>query len=141
MIFTGFRDTDLKKIKKIKNNNNNNNKNPQKEEPASGLGIQIVFSPPCRQKNPHDFYWVQGYRSRSYFPHRARGFKLTIEANGDQAEEEEAVEHEDKEEAVATELDGDDCGFKRRSFTRFVKGFGRICGLKGKNKVKWPLKS
>ena len=54
MIFTGFRDTDL----------NNNNKiiiiiiNPQKEEAASGLGIQIVFSPPYRQKNPHDFYWV-----------------------------------------------------------------------------------
>ena len=57
MIFTWFRDTDLN------NNNNNNNKiiiiiikNPQKEEAASGLGIQIVFSPPYRQKNPHDFY-------------------------------------------------------------------------------------
>ena len=77
----------------------------------------------------------------SSFPHRANGFELTIRANRDQAEEEEAVEHEDKEEAVATELDRDDCGFKRRSFTRFVEGFGRICGLKGKNKVKWPLKS
>ena len=31
-------------------------------------------------------------------------------------------------------------GFRwRRSFTGFVEGFGRICGLKGKNKVKWPL--
>ena len=68
--------------------------------------------------------------------------QLTIKANGDQAEE-EVVEDEDKEEEeeAALELDNDDCSFKRRSFTRFVEGFGRICGLKGKNKVKWLLKS
>ena len=34
----------------------------------------------------------------SSFPHCAGGFELTIRANGDQAEEEEAVEDEDKEE-------------------------------------------
>ena len=69
--------------------------------------------------------------------------QLTIRANGDQSEEEEVVEDEDKEEEeeAAVELDNDDCSFKRRSFTRFVEGFGRICGLKGKNKVKWLLKS
>ena len=69
--------------------------------------------------------------------------QLTIRANGDQAEEEEVVEDEDKEEEeeAAVELDNDDCSFKWRSFTGFVEGFGRICGLKGKNKVKWLLKS
>ena len=69
--------------------------------------------------------------------------QLNIRANGDQAEEEEVVEDEDKEEEeeAAVELDNDDCSFKRRSFTGFVEGFGRICGLKGKNKVKWLLKS
>ena len=36
----------------------------------------------------------------SSFPHRVGGFELTIWANGDQAEEEEAVEDEDKEEAA-----------------------------------------
>ena len=71
----------------------------------------------------------------SSFPHRANGFELTIRANKDQAEEEEAIEDEDKEEAVA-ELDGDDCA---GGFTGFVEGSGRIYGLKGKNKVKCPL--
>ena len=36
----------------------------------------------------------------SSFPHDADGFELTIRANGDQAEEEEAVEDEDKEEVA-----------------------------------------
>ena len=99
MIFTGFRDTDLKKKKK----------KAMEEEP----------------KNPQI----------SSFPHHADGFELTIEVNGDHAEEEDAVEDEDKEEAVA-KLDGDDCA---DGFTGFVEGFGRICGLKGKNKVKYPL--
>ena len=36
----------------------------------------------------------------SSFPHHAGAFELTIGANGDQAEEEEAVEDEDKEEAT-----------------------------------------
>ena len=100
------------------------------------------------KKNRHNFYWVQGYISRSSFPHYAGGFELIIGANEDQAKEEEAVEdeeeeekEEEEEEEAAVELADDDCGFKQRSFTRFVEGFGRICGLKGKNKVKWPLKS
>ena len=135
MIFTRFRDTDLEKKKK---------------KASLGLGIQIVFFPPAEKptkthkKNRHNFYWVQGYRSRSSFPYCAGGFELIIGANGDKAEEEEAVEDEDKEEeeeAAAVELADDDCGFKQRSFTGFVEGFGRICGLKGKNKVKWPFKS
>nr|XP_023918135.1 probable E3 ubiquitin-protein ligase RNF217 [Quercus suber] len=62
-------------------------------------------------------------------------FELTIGANRDQVEEEEAIEDEDKEEA-AVKLDGDDC---TGSFTGFVEGSGRICGLKGKNRVKCPL--
>ena len=70
----------------------------------------------------------------SSFPHHVGGFELTIEANEDRAEEEEAVEDEDKEEAA--ELDSDDCA---GGFTGFVEGSGRICGLKGKNKVKCPL--
>ena len=71
----------------------------------------------------------------SSFPHYVGSFELTIGANEDQAEEEEAVEDEDKEEAT-DELDGDDYA---GDFTGFVEGFGRICGLKGKNKVKYPL--
>ena len=98
MIFTRFRDTDLKKKKKA-----------MEEEP----------------KNPQI----------SSFPHHANGFELTIEVNGDHAEEEDAVEDEDKEEA-AVELDGDDCA---NGFTGFVEGSGRIYGLKGKNKEKCPL--
>ena len=71
----------------------------------------------------------------SSFPHYVGSFELTIGANEDQAEEEEAVEDEDKEEAT-DELDGDDYA---GGFIGFVEGFGRICGLKGKNKVKYPL--
>ena len=71
----------------------------------------------------------------SSFPHYVGSFELTIGANEDQAEEEEAVEDEDKEEAT-DELDGDDYA---GSFTGFVERFGKICGLKGKNKVKYPL--
>ena len=73
MIFTGFRDIDLEKKKKKK----------KKKEAVE----EAVEEEP---KNPQI----------SSFPHHASGFELTIGANGDQAEEEEAVEDEDKEEAT-----------------------------------------
>ena len=105
MIFTEFRDTDHKK----KNLKKLKKKKPQKKNP----------------KNP----------LISSFPHHVGYFKLTIEAYGDQVQEEEVVEDEDKEEAAA-ELDDDDCA---DGFTGFVEGSKRICGLKGQNKVKCPL--
>ena len=114
MIFIGFKDIDLGKKKKP-----TNQKKKRKEEEAVE---EVVEEEP---KNPQI----------SSFPHGVGGFELTIGANEDQAEEEEAVEDEDKEEAT-DELDGDDYA---GGFTGFVEGFGRICGLKGKNKVKYPL--
>ena len=117
MIFIGFRDTDLER-KKTKEKPIKQNKEEEEEEAVE----EAVEEEP---KNAQI----------SSFPHRASGFELTIRANRDQAEEEEAIEDEDKEEAVA-ELDGDDCA---GGFTGFVEGSGRIYGLKGKNKVKCPL--
>ena len=117
MIFIGFRDTDLERKKK-KEKLTNQNKEEEEEEAVE----EAVEEEP---KNTQI----------SSFPHRASGFELTIRANRDQAEEEEAIEDEDKEEAVA-ELDGDDCA---GDFTGFVEGSGRIYGLKGKNKVKCPF--
>ena len=117
MIFIGFRDTDLER-KKTKEKPIKQNKEEEEEEAVE----EAVEEEP---KNTQI----------SSFPHRASGFELTIRANRDQAEEEEAIEDEDKEEAVA-ELDGDDCA---GGFTGFVEGSGRIYGLKGKNKVKCPL--
>ena len=132
MIFTGFRDTDLEKKTKKKNKNDKEEEEEEEEEEAVEEAIEE------EPKNPQI----------SSFPHRAGGFELTIGATGDQVEEEEAVEDEDKEEA-ATELDGDDCaggftGFVEGFFLfffwrRFIKGSGRLCGIKGKNKVKCPL--
>ena len=117
MIFIGFRDTDLER-KKTKEKPIKQNKEEEEEEAVE----EAVEEEP---KNAQI----------SSFPHRASGFEHTIRANRDQAEEEEAIEDEDKEEAVA-ELDGDDCA---GGFTGFVEGSGRIYGLKGKNKVKCPL--
>ena len=112
MIFTGFRDTDL----------GGGGGNPQTNKKKKKKAIEEALEE--EPKNPQI----------SSFPHRADGFELAIGVNEDQAEEEEAVEDEDKEEAA--ELDSDDCA---GGFTGFVEGSGRICGLKGKNKVKCPL--
>ena len=79
MIFIGFKDIDLGKKKKP-----TNQKKKRKEEEAVE---EVVEEEP---KNPQI----------SSFPHDVGGFELTIGANRDQVEEEEAVEDEDKEEAA-----------------------------------------
>ena len=132
MIFTGFRDTDLGNKKKKKKG--------RRRSRIRFRDTDCLF-PSVPTKKPTRFLLCLGNTDQDrLFPHRADGFELTIRPNRDQAKEDEAVEDEDKEEEEAVaELDDDNCGFKQRPFSGFVKGFARICGLKGKNKVKWPL--
>ena len=78
MIFIGFKDIDLGKKKK----------NPTNQQKKKKKAIEEALEE--EPKNPQI----------SSFPHDVGGFELTIGANRDQVEEEEAVEDEDKEEAT-----------------------------------------